>query len=63
MAEPKRIRVQDVREKLQSGSDLLLVCIYSTEKYNQSHLDGAISMEQFEKRLPSLSKEHEITFY
>jgi len=42
----------------------LLVCAYETdEKFKQVQLNGAISLSQFEKRLPMLPKASEIVFY
>jgi hypothetical protein len=42
----------------------LLVCAYdSDEKFEQNHLDGAISLSEFHSRDKSLSKEQEIIFY
>jgi hypothetical protein len=59
-----RLSPQYVRKKLLAGDDdLLLVCIYSQEKYDSSHLEGAISMPDFRSRLDSLPKSTEIAFY
>ena len=61
--EPQRISAQDIHGKLTSDDPALLVCIYSTELYNNSHLEGAISMEDFLSRIDSLPKDAEIAFY
>ena len=59
-----RVSAQYAREKLTSGDDsFLLVNIYSQEKYDQSHLEGAISMSDFRSRQDSLPKDTEIAFY
>jgi hypothetical protein len=64
MADVPRISVGDVKQKLQSGADILLVCAYdSEEKFEQNHLDGAISLDEFKQQLDTLSKEQEIAFY
>ena len=60
---PKRISANDIRAKLDSDGSTLLVCIYPTEVFNKSHLEGAISLEDFESRLQTLPKSAEIAFY
>ncbi len=63
MDEPERISVEEVRRKLKSG-EVLLVCAYDDEeRFRSMHLEGAISFQEFEARLPSLSKDQEIVFY
>jgi hypothetical protein len=59
-----RVEVQEVQNKLQSGSDLLLVCAYDDDaKFRQYHLENAISLQDFKAMEPSLSKNREIVFY
>ena len=63
MVEPERISAPEVRRKVQSG-EVLLVCAYEDEeKFRNMHLEGAISFQEFQSRLPSLSKDQEIVFY
>ena len=63
MIEPERISPKEVRRKVQSGK-ALLVCAYDDEeKFRNMHLEGAISFQEFQSRLPSLSKDKEIVFY
>ena len=63
MIEPQRVSPEEVYQKLKSGK-LLLVCAYEEEtKFRQMNLHGAISFNEFNSRLPSLSKEQEIVFY
>ncbi len=63
MAEPKRASPEEVHQKLKSGK-ILLVCAYEDEaKFKQMHLEGAISLNEFKSRLPSLAKDQEIVFY
>lgn len=63
MAEIERINPQNAREKMKADQ-LLLVCAYAEkEKFEKAHLEGAISLEEFESRLPSLGKEQEVAFY
>ena len=63
MNEPPRVNPEEVYQKLKS-SKILLVCAYEDEaKFKQMNLQGAISFNAFNLRLPSLSKEQEIIFY
>ena len=63
MTEPVRVSPHEVRESVKSGS-ALLVCAYSDEeKFKRVHLDGAISMAEFQSRVPTLAKGQEIIFY
>jgi len=63
MNEPPRVNPEEVYQKLKS-SKILLVCAYEDEaKFKQINLQGAISFNAFNLRLPSLSKEQEIIFY
>ena len=61
---PKRVSVQEVRKKLTSGAKkTVLVCIYDQDDWDESHLEGSISMPEFEKRAPRLAKDTEVVFY
>lgn len=63
MTDFNRVSPEEVRGRVSSGS-ALLVCAYDNEeKFNQNHLQGAISLSEFKSRLPSLSKGQEIVFY
>jgi hypothetical protein len=64
MSAPKRVSAEDVRSKLQSGGNALLVCAYESDvKFRQAALDGAISFSEFERRKSSLSRDSQIFFY
>jgi len=63
MAEPIRISPEETKQKMTSGS-ALLVCAYDdVEKFKLFHLEGALSYAEFKSRLPSLDKTSEIIFY
>jgi rhodanese-related sulfurtransferase len=63
MAEPKRIPVKEAYQKLKSGK-ALLICGYDDDaKFKAMRLEGALSLKEFEDRLPNLSKDQEIIFY
>ena len=59
----QRISPEEVRKGLESGS-ILLVCAYEDEsRFKQIQLEGAISLGEFQTRLPALNKDQEIVFY
>ena len=63
MTEPIRISIEDARQKVSAGA-ALLVCAYDDdEKFKNNNLQGAISLNDFRAKLPSLSTEQEIIFY
>jgi hypothetical protein len=63
MTEPERIHPKEVYQKLKSGK-AILVCAYEDEaRFKQLQLEGAISLNEFKSKPPSLSKDQEIVFY
>jgi len=63
MSEPRRVTAEEVYGKLKSGK-ALLVCAYEDEmKFKAMQLEGAISLNEFRAKLPSLAKDQEIVFY
>ena len=63
MPEPERVTPKEVHQKLES-STILLVYAYDDEtKFKQMQLQGAISLNEFKSKLPSLTKAQEIVFY
>ncbi len=58
-----RIGTEEAYRKARSGEGLL-VCAYDDEAtFQKMRLDMAISLDEFKKRLPAISKEQEIIFY
>ena len=58
-----RISPQDTYRQVSSGQTIL-VCAYEDEKTcNTMMLQGAISLKEFESRLPNLKKDQPIIFY
>lgn len=58
-----RIPPDETRQKVTSGS-ALLVCAYDDEeKFEKNHLEGAISLAEFKSNLSSIPKNKEIIFY
>jgi hypothetical protein len=63
MTEPERIVPEEVHQKLESGT-AIVVCAYEDEaKFRKMRLQGAISLNEFKSRLSSFSKDQEIVFY
>ena len=63
MTDPVRISIEEAHQKIAAGS-ALLVCAYDDdEKFKNNHLRGAISLNDFRAKLPSLSTVQEIIFY
>jgi hypothetical protein len=63
MSEVERITIEKAREKVLLGR-ALLVCAYDRDdKFAQYHLEGAISLSAFKKKVSGLPKEQEIIFY
>ena len=63
MAEPKWVSAEEVHKKLGSGQALLVCAYEDDQKFERNHLEGALSLKEFESKLPSLSKNEEIVFY
>jgi hypothetical protein len=58
-----RISPQDTHRQVTSGQ-AILVCAYADENTcNTMMLQGAISLKEFESRLPNLQKDQPIIFY
>ena len=63
MTQIMRIPPETARQKVISGS-ALLVCAYDdAQKFLDNHLEGAISLDEFKTRLKDLSHDQEIIFY
>jgi hypothetical protein len=63
MSEIERVPPRDVREKVQSGT-ALLVCAYNDDaKYGRMRLDGSIPLSRFRSMVSDIAKEREIIFY
>ncbi len=63
ISEPLRVSPAEAYQKVQAGT-ALLVCAYpEDETFKKMQLEGAISLKEFESRLPRLKKDQEIIFY
>lgn len=63
MADAVRISPQDARNRVQAGK-ALLVCAYDNDEMcGRMRLEGALTLGEFNSRLPGISKEQEIVFY
>lgn len=63
MKEPARVSPDEAHRKLKSDATLLVCAYDDEEKFRMMQLEGAISLGDFESRLPSLPKDREIIFY
>ncbi len=63
MSEPERITAEEVYSKLRSGKALLVCAYEDEERFKKLQLEGAISLNEFKSRLPSLARDQEIVFY
>ena len=63
MVEAVRISAETVREKVTSGS-ALLVCAYETDQdFKEFRLEGAIPLSEFKSRRSLIEKDNKIIFY
>ena len=58
-----RIGPKEAREKTVSGNALLVCAYASAAKFADNHLEGAISLADFQAKADQLPKEQEIIFY
>ncbi len=65
VASPDRVSATEVRKKLtSSGVDALLVCAYEDQdRCEQLRLEGALTLNELESKVSSLSKHRELIFY
>ena len=57
-----RISPREAHERAERRG-ALLVCAYTAEKCTGTHLAGAITLEEFEVRIPSLGMDQEIILF
>lgn len=63
MTEVERISAEEARRRVQRG-EAVLVCAYEDEaKCGTMRLDGAITLSELRRTLPSLAKDREIILY
>ena len=63
MSDLIRVSVETVRGKVASGSALLVCAYENEEEFKEFHLDGAISLSEFNSQLSSIEKDREVFFY
>jgi len=63
MAEPERIGPEEALEKMKAGVALLVCAYENEEKCKAVHLEGALSLHEFQSRVFALAKDQEIIFY
>ncbi len=60
---PLFMNPQEVRYRLLAGEDILLVSVFGDQLHRRSHLEGAISLDEFERRIAKLDRRTTIVFY
>lgn len=63
METPERASAQEVRQKVQQGLALLVCAYQNIDKFTRNHLDGALSFDDFQKRLSRVPRDQEIFIY
>jgi hypothetical protein len=63
MVEPIRLSAEETRRRVSEDSALLVCAYEDDEKFEDNHLQGAISFNIFKSRLPELAKDQAIIFY
>jgi hypothetical protein len=60
-----RISLEELKEKLDAGTDLVIVDVRSTEDFAQGHIPGAVSIpwEEIKDRYTELPRDKEIITY
>jgi hypothetical protein len=58
-----RISPQEAHERVKSGTALLICAYESDKKFDRFHLEGAISLAQFEATRATVPKDKELIFY
>ena len=62
-AEVRRVAPEETNRRLEAGTALLVCAYEADEKFSQVQLEGAISWNQFQERLPEISLNQEIILY
>jgi hypothetical protein len=64
MTEAPRVSPQYVRNRMQTGADMIVVCAYDDPaKCSKIKIQGSIDYLQLESRLGAVPKDKEIVFY
>ena len=63
MTTPARVTPQEIYPRVKSG-EALLVCAYANEaRCRNMQLEGSLTLQEFQARLPDLPKNREIVFF
>lgn len=64
MATAPRIHADELRRKLAQGNETMFVCAYDDPaKCKKFALDGSMTFQELEAKLPTLPKSQEIVFF
>lgn len=59
----ERIDVEQARQDVQSGQALLVCGYEEPEKFDNNHLQGAMSLQEFDSQADHIDRRREIIFY
>ncbi len=63
MAEIRRVKPEEARQRARTG-EALFVCAYESEEMcGRMRLEGALTLGELNSRLPGIAREQEIIFY
>jgi rhodanese-related sulfurtransferase len=63
MAEAERIDPQQAHHDMQANHALLVCAYESQEKFENNHLEDALSLDEFNAQADSIPKDRELIFY
>lgn len=63
MSQVESISPQEAHDHVRSGAALLICAYDSDDKFERFHLEGAISLSEFESTSASVPKDKELIFY
>jgi rhodanese-related sulfurtransferase len=59
----QRISARQAHDQAANAGALLVSAYDSQQKFEQNHLEGAISLDEFRSQVDSIPKDREIIFY
>jgi hypothetical protein len=63
MSRVERIAADEAHKRVRDGSALLICAYDSDAKFKRFHLEGALSLSEFESKSASVPAEKELIFY
>lgn len=60
---PRFMAAEEARRRSLAQDGLLIVSVFPARVHAMSHIEGSISLEELESRLPALTKDVDLAFY